>query len=249
LGKEVGGRISAASGSFDHSLAEPRAQVLAALGQIVRSEDVAVQAKAFKAKGELLDRAVASAAAVVEHRAPLLPSWRRYTGVVWAHLAPSALPNQCRARILVPSGLYGITKGTDPVADYRLGMQGELGELGSLRSHWRDPITDLLVTRLKGRTVFNLLPAEHAQAIDLVRLAASAQLVSVRFVSADGRQAVGHHAKAAKGQLARVLLQGGLDAALHFSWDGWTTRLSANRLDVFAPNHAARPSDLSSEHP
>jgi cytoplasmic iron level regulating protein YaaA (DUF328/UPF0246 family) len=240
LGKAVGGRSAAAAGSFAQWLAEPRDQVLAALGQILRSNDRAVQAKVFKAEGELLDRAIASATAIVEHRALLLPSWRRYTGVVWSNLDPATLSGPDRKRLLIPSGLYGLTTGTDPVADYRLGMQGELGHLGSLRSHWKGPVTELLVGRLRGRKVFNLLPAEHAQAIDLVRLAEGAELVNVAFVSADGRHAVGHDAKAAKGRLARALLRGGPDAASTFSWEGWTTELNGGQLDVFAP--PARPS-------
>jgi cytoplasmic iron level regulating protein YaaA (DUF328/UPF0246 family) len=242
LGKAAGGRKAAGTGSFDEALAEPRAQVVTALAQTLRSKERGLQAKVFGAEGELLDRAIDSARAVVEHRAVFLPAWRRYTGVVWANLEPSTLTAQQRRRLLVPSGLYGVTTGSDPVADYRLGMQGELGRLGSLRSHWKGPITELLVGRLKGRTVFNLLPAEHALAIDLTQLAAVTNLVDVRFVSNDGRHAVGHDAKAAKGQLVRLLLEGGITSAAEFNWYGWTAVFDGQRLEVIAPaSRVTRP--------
>ena len=186
-------------------------------------------------RGELLDRALESTSRLVDGTAPVLPAWKRYTGVVWAGLDPATLDAADRRRLLVPSGLYGMTTAGDPVADYRLKLLVPLGRLGRLSNFWRPALTASLVERARGRVVIDLLPAEHAHALDLDVVARSSRVVRVRFESANGTRAVGHEAKSAKGRLARMLLDGGLDGLGGFEFEGWRAALEGDVVTVVAP--------------
>jgi uncharacterized protein len=234
-GKAAGGRPPARPGSFDEALAHPRSLVLEELGRLLRAPGPALQARVLGVRGELLDRAMAATHALVAGGAPVLPAWRRYTGVVWASLDPGTLTGAERRRLLVPSGLYGITSAADPVADYRLKLLVSLGRLGRLSTFWRPEVTTALVARARGRVVVDLLPAEHAHAVDLGALARVARVVRTRFVSADGTRAVGHDAKSAKGRLARTLLDQGLDGVPGFRCQGWRATVDGDTVTVVAP--------------
>ena len=96
-------------------------------------------------------------------------------------------------------------------------------------------MTAALIERARGRVVVDLLPAEHAHAVDLPALAASTRLVRVRFVAADGARAVGHEAKSAKGRLARVLLDEGLAGVAGFGAGGWRASVDDDVVTVVAP--------------
>jgi hypothetical protein len=203
------------------------------LARVLRSSDTPARARVLGVRGDLLDRAVAATEALVAGSAPVLPAWKRYTGVVWAGLDAATLSPA--DRLLVPSGLYGVTTAADPVSDYRLRLLVALGRLGRLSTFWRPALTDALVARARGRVVVDLLPAEHAHAVDFTALGATCRVVRVRFVAADGSRAVGHEAKTAKGQLARVLLDEGLDGVAGFASDGWRTTVAGDLVTVAAP--------------
>ena len=66
-------------------------------------------------------------------------------------------------------------------------------------------------------------------------------MVRVRFVSADGRRAVGHEAKSAKGRLARAVLDGGLDAVHGFAYEGWRAAIDGDVVTVVAPDRVTAP--------
>ncbi len=234
-GKAVGGRPPGRPDSFADELARPRALVLHELTRVLRSRRPAVQARVLGVKGELLERAVAATDALVAGGAPVLPAWRRYTGVVWAGLDPATLSPTDRRRVLVPSGLYGVTSAADPVADYRLKLLVTLGHLGRLSTFWRPEVTSAIAGRVRGRVVVDLLPAEHAHAVDPGALAGAGRVVRVRFVAADGSRAVGHEAKAAKGRLARALLDQGLEGVPGFGFEGWRASLEGDVVTVAAP--------------
>jgi hypothetical protein len=140
-----------------------------------------------------------------------------------------------RRRVLVPSGLYGITTAADPVADYRLRLLVALGPLGRLSSFWRPAVTAALLARARGRVVFDLLPEEHAATVDFAALAESCRVVRVRFVAADGGRAMGHEAKTAKGRLSRMLLHEGLAGVPAFRFDGWRAEMVGDMVTVAAP--------------
>ena len=133
-------------------------------------------------------------------------------------LDPSTLAPTVRARILVPSALYGITSAQDYIADYRLGMQSNLPGVGNLARFWRPMLTDLIRPSRRRTTVIDLLTAEHRSAIEWQRFG---PVVRIDFVEAQGRGAAGHIAKAAKGRFARHVIDHGIEEALSFADDGW----------------------------
>jgi cytoplasmic iron level regulating protein YaaA (DUF328/UPF0246 family) len=162
-------------------------------------------AKMLGVGGGHLDRARAANVACVG--APTLPAWQRFTGVVWDHLDVGTLPAAARRnateRLVVVSGLGGLSGLDDPLPDFRLKMSVTVGDLGRVANHWRPLISPLLNDLAAGGLVVDLLPAEHAAAWepDPERY----ELVRVDLVDEAGRKA-GHAAKAAKGLLARQLV-------------------------------------------
>jgi cytoplasmic iron level regulating protein YaaA (DUF328/UPF0246 family) len=244
-GKESGGSRATKIGTFDAELEAPRKEVLAALGELLDRGNASDIEKTLRVHGALLERAIASTRALTEQRALLLPAWRRYSGVVWGHLEPATLSSAQRRRILVPSGLYGLTTAQDPIGDYRMKMNVVLSPLGGLATYWRPRVTPVLVSHVAGSVVVNLLPTEHATALDLTQLRTSCQLVSVRFV-VDGDEVVaGHEAKAVKGILARQLLDRGLGALDTFDWQGWRTDVDAGTSRTVAPRVKAREAAIT----
>ena len=109
--------------------------------------------------------------------------------------------------MLVPSGLWGLVAATDPLPPYRLKMGARLAPLGGLAAFWRPRITPLIVARARGGWVVDLLPQEHAAALDAGAL--GGRLVRVEIVEdgPSGRRAIGHAGKALKGRLARAILE------------------------------------------
>ena len=194
------------SGSFSR-LAEGRDAVVAALGTARGGSE-----KLLGVKGVNLDRAQSANTSLIG--APALPAWQRYTGVVWDHLDPASLDAADRRRIVVVSGLLGLVRGDDPVPDYRLKMGANLAPVGKLSTWWRGELSDVLNRYAAGRTakqprvLVDLLPQEHRAAwVPDDRVVG----VSVEFVDPSGKPG-GHFAKAAKGELARSILQHGLVA-------------------------------------
>ena len=234
-GKAPGGRPAGRPDSFAADLEVHRAPVRTALARTVSGRGAARRMAVLGVRGELLDRAVEATAALAAGTAPVLPAWRRCTGVVWGGLDPATLAPADRRRVLVPSALYGMTTAADPVVDYRLKMLVTLDGPGRLSTYWRPHLTAALARRARGRLVIDLLPAEHGHALDPAVLDRSTRLVRVRFVGPDGRRAVGHEAKAAKGRLARVLLDAGLDGVDGFDADGWRAGLRDDVVTVVAP--------------
>jgi uncharacterized protein len=234
-GKAAGGRRDGRPDSFADELAAPRAAVLAELGRVLRQPGARTRSSVLGVRGELLERALGATAELVDGTAPVLPAWRRYSGVVWSGLEPATLRPSDRRRVLVPSALYGLTTAADPVADYRLRLLVVLGRLGRLSTFWRPSLSAALAARARGRVVIDLLPAEHAHALELTDPCGAARVVRVRLVSPDGRRAVGHEAKMTKGRLARALLDDGLEAVDGFAHGGWRARRDGDTVTVTAP--------------
>lgn len=203
-GKAEGGRTprwKAGSGTFGSALRRPRAEVVAAL-LAAKGGD----AKLLGVSGQHLARAQESNREL--DGAPAVPACERYTGVVWGHLSPDTLSAKARTRavdsVVVVSGLLGLVGFDDPVPDYRVKMGASLKPMGKLSTWWRDPLSTTLNDWADGRVVIDLLPNEHRAAWtpgDSMR-----EHVVVSFVEKSGKVA-GHDAKAAKGLLARHLLE------------------------------------------
>ena len=203
-GKAEGGRTprwKAGSGTFGSALRRPRAEVVAAL-LAAKGGD----AKLLGVSGQHLARAQESNREL--DGAPTVPACERYTGVVWGHLSPDTLSAKACTRavdsVVVVSGLLGLVGFDDPVPDYRVKMGASLKPIGKLSTWWRDPLSTTLNDWADGRVVIDLLPNEHRAAwapSDSMR-----EHVVVSFIEKSGKVA-GHDAKAAKGLLARHLLE------------------------------------------
>lgn len=218
-GKALGGGMRTRRGVFDDLLAEQRSSLITSLAAL--SDDRGTLERLTHVRGALLVRAGDALERVVAGDAPVLATWRRYNGVVWTHLDPKTLKSTQRRRILVPSALYGVTAGEDPIADYRLTFHASLTDCGPLTSYWREPVTDALIRVVGRHPVIDLLPTKHRRAVDIERIADSTTVITVRFQSADGEKPIGHAAKAVKGLLARRLLEEGVTALSSFAWGSW----------------------------
>ncbi len=219
--KSLGGSRAPRAGEFDAWLERPRARVTESLARLLETQSTQALEQVLQVRGPLLERALTSLHQLVAGQPLLTPAWRRYVGVVWYHLDAGSLSSAQRRRLLIPSGLYGITGGTDPIADYRLKMDVSLQPLGNVATFWRSDVTSSLIARTEGSVVVNLLPREHEACVDWTRLAGATRVLDVSFVRADGRAAAGHAAKAVKGVLARALLERGVRAFDGFEWKGW----------------------------
>jgi cytoplasmic iron level regulating protein YaaA (DUF328/UPF0246 family) len=150
----------------------------------------------------------AKAVGATPMRGPTRPAMERYTGVLYGELAWSTLPAAARRRgaeqVRVVSGLWGLVAPDDPIPAYRLKMSASLPELGRLATWWRPRLSPVVADRVAGAVVWDLLPIEHAAAIDW-SATASRQRVTFRFVEADGRT-VNHWNKLLKGAVVRWLL-------------------------------------------
>jgi uncharacterized protein len=233
-GKASGGRRHPSVGTFG-VLEEPRREVLSALSSYVATASNAQLEVALSARGALLQRALAATRQILEGTAPLLPAWRRYEGVVWGYLAPESLTPSQRRRILVPSGLYGLLAGDDWIAEYRLKMNVRLANLPALARFWRPSVTEALLERTTHATIVNFLPKEHAASLDLEKIRTQRRVVDVHFVAADESKAVGHDAKAVKGELARAVLGEGLAAFAVPERLGWRVERRDHDVVVSAP--------------
>jgi uncharacterized protein len=142
---------------------------------------------------------------------PTLPASQRYTGVLYRELDARSLPVVARRRLdrslLTVSGLWGLVAPGDPIAEYRLKMSARIEPLGKLSTWWRPQLTAALEPIVRRAVVWDLLPQEHAAAIDWSALGPHERR-TVRFVDADGRT-VSHWNKLLKGGLVRWLADHG----------------------------------------
>lgn len=230
------GRVRPGSGVF-RGLSAPRLELATALAAAMQA-DPEIVARWAGATGDLLDRARVAFEEAAAWRTPARPTVERLTGVVWNHLDAASLPPEAQARLVVPTALMGLSVGTDPMPDHRLGFGATIPGLGRLDRWWRPHLTDALARRAAGGTVVDMLPQEHAAAIDLTDPRLAARVVTVRFLAAGGRAAAGHAAKAVKGIAARTVLLHGLDALATLEWEGWRAERVDGGIDVVAPPSA-----------
>lgn len=188
------------SGLLGRGLGPMRAQVAAALSAANGGDQ-----KLLGVKGDLLEQARAANRALVG--SPTLAAWQRYTGVVWDHLDLASMTAPARKSALsvihVPSALTGLARADDPVPEYKLKMGSSIAPVGKLSRFWRDAVTGELARLAGGTVVVDLLPQEHAAAFDWSRVD---NVVHLDLVSRNGGTVGGHNAKAAKGLLARHIL-------------------------------------------
>ncbi len=208
-GKSPGGDgppVDWGAGRFGH-LADHRLRVRDAVLRAVRRR---ADAQALLGvTGPHLDRALREWREL--DMAPTMAAAARYSGVVWGALDIPSLESPARrramSRIVVPSGAWGLVAAGDAIPAYRLKMAARLGALGRLSAWWRPLIGPALAARAGRGAVIDLLPREHAAAIDPAVLRPGA-LVRVQILEpGPAGRAVGHVGKALKGRLARAILQ------------------------------------------
>ena len=204
-GKAEGGsapKWKATSGDFGKAFGTYRSQIATALEELGGGD-----AKLLGVGGKHLARAQEINTSIIG--APTMAAHERYTGVVWDHLSPTTMSAKVHARatesIIVLSGLLGLVGFDDQIPDYKLKMGASFAPIGKLSTWWREPLSKALNARLAGHHVIDLLPNEHRAAWTPTP-DAYASLSSVTFVEKSGKVA-GHDAKAAKGLLARHLLE------------------------------------------
>jgi cytoplasmic iron level regulating protein YaaA (DUF328/UPF0246 family) len=130
-------------------------------------------------------------------------------------------------RVAIVSALLGVCAGDDPAPDFRLKLSVSLPPLGRLDRFWRPHVSKALRRWAAGREVWDLLPNEHAAAVDVPGL------VKVRFEGVSG-----HDAKAVKGAFARHVLLTGSHA--RFRWNGWKATRTDDVVTVTPAQDAAR---------
>ncbi len=207
-GKASGGVGPAwAPGVMTIGLDECRTVVIAALVKAMRGNEAA-RGKLIGVKGKALTAATAADASVAS--ASTMPAIERYTGVLYDALDVAHLTATQRGRldasVLIFSGLWGVVAPRDPIPEYKLKMGASLPPVGKLSTWWRTALSARVAERAAGRTVWNLLPNEHAAAW---KPEAPCRQFTVRFLERrpDGSlSAVSHWNKFLKGALVRFLL-------------------------------------------
>ncbi|MBX3314751.1 MAG: peroxide stress protein YaaA [Actinobacteria bacterium] len=145
------------------------------------------------------------------HEAPTMAAIERYTGVLYKELDAGSITGTAKRRlnanVLTVSGLWGLVAPRDPIPDYRLKMSASVPPLGRLSTWWPPEITAALVERARGAVVWDLLPNEHAAAIDWTAIAPRLR-VTATFLDHNGRT-VSHWNKLLKGSIVRWLVESG----------------------------------------
>jgi len=171
-----------------------------------------------------------------------LPAFQRYNGVVWKHLDPSSFSDETRDRarlsVVAVSAVGGLFAYDDPVPEYKLKVGASFQGTGSVSKIWLPFLGKVIQTELQRSD-----HEGHRYVIDLLALEQSAAITRpaglpwhrVELFGPNGERS-GHNGKAAKGRLARSLLEIDdpeqllvdlLKGRLSKDLDGWIPRLSA----------------------
>lgn len=144
-------------------------------------------------------------------KGPTMSAIDRYTGVLYGELDAATLRGTPKRRlhrnVLIASGLFGLVAPTDPIPAYKLKMGARLDPLGKLSTWWRPQLTEVLTPRVQRAVVWDLLPNEHAAALDWSLLNPRLR-VTLRFLDRNDRT-VSHWNKLLKGSIVRWLAETG----------------------------------------
>jgi len=169
-----------------------------------------------------------------------LPAYQRYSGVVWKHLNPTTFTAETFRRasdhVAVVSAVGGLFAFTDPVPEYKLKVGASLRQVGSVAKLWQSQLGAAIDEELRREPhdgqhyVVDLLALEQAAA---VRRPEGLPWYRVELIGPGGQRS-GHNGKAAKGRLARALLDADdpeqflrelLHGAAALDLDGWAPHL------------------------
>ena len=193
-------------------------------------------------KGQIPDIALSAAL----RGAPAAPAAAVYSGVLYERLALSTLPvaakRRAEAEVLIASALWGMLRPSDPIPYYRLSASAKLPRLGGLAAFWRPKLRaafDRAELDRTGELILDLRSSGYAAAWK----PAQAELVAIRAFSEDGgrRRVISHMAKAARGDVARLVLLKGLepsdseDLAGMLEAAGYRIELGPGSIDLIDP--------------
>jgi uncharacterized protein len=189
-----------------HPLSPARRQVLDAAVAAAGDLDDATLARVAGVRHRDVDDARGLLRTLAD--APTLPVGVRTAGIVHRNAGLAEVTDRAGAlpaEVLVVSGLLGVAGLDEPMPDHRLELAVTLPPLGGLATFWRRVLADHLDVRLAARPVLDLLPGEHARAIDPA-LRQRPGWTQVAFLRPDGRAANAARTKVAKGRLVADLL-------------------------------------------
>jgi uncharacterized protein len=190
-------------------LAEPRAQVAAALVEFCRGNPAtAADVLALPARSAASD--LAANCAIFD--APTMVALDRYAGIVYDGLDAATLTAAGRRRalesVLVFSGLFGVLRGHERIPVYRLPVAATLPAIGALTPFWRSALPPDMDSVLGDGLIVDLRSSDY-RAMWRPTGSIRDRVVSVRVVTEQpgGRLAViSYVSKHGKGRLARALL-------------------------------------------
>jgi cytoplasmic iron level regulating protein YaaA (DUF328/UPF0246 family) len=142
-----------------------------------------------------------------------MPAGQRYSGVLHDALGYPTLPAVARDRaklsVVVLSGLWGVSRPTDLLPAYRIGIATQLPRLGTLPALWRKPLGHALDDLVAAEGAIDLRSSGYSQ-MYRPSAAAAPQMIDVRITGPDGkRAAASYQSKVAKGRLVREMLRNG----------------------------------------
>ena len=186
---------------------ERRALIRALQAQIQRGEGLE---KLFGVTGDALAEAVEANRNVFD--APLLAAIERYgEGVMYRAMEFEKLPTGAQRRLLengvIFSGMFGLLRPDDLIPNYRLKMDAAVDGVGKVSRYWRPALAPLLNPILRGKAVWNLLPAAHEEAWE--DDGAYERMYRLKFFREEGGalRPVSHGVKELRGALVHFIVQ------------------------------------------
>ena len=172
--------------------------------------DIAISAtpKDLKCKGERYEERIGLNTMI--ETGPVLPAIHRYSGVMYNAIWYEELSEDGQRffdeHILILSGLYGILRPQDAIANYKLPIDTKW-----LRQWWWDRITDILLQQHEASTddliIVDLLSGAYSKMLNQKLLReAGVRYVQVEFVRPDGSKYT-HWVKKVKGQQVREWME------------------------------------------
>lgn len=207
-------------------LSPARQRVMDALSEVSASESAQ---SVLKVGARAMDEVAANTRL---RELPAAPARQVYTGVLYEALDPDSLTSaQLKAasqRVLVFSGLFGVTGFGDRIPAYRCAMDVKLPQLGNLGTFWKKQMIkpmseftgDHLLIDCRSGTYRKPFPGDPANTLQVNN-----------FTEHQGsRKVVTHFAKAARGELTGMLLRSEtplktVDEVAHIASERWRVEI------------------------
>ncbi|HYE94585.1 MAG TPA: peroxide stress protein YaaA [Rubricoccaceae bacterium] len=168
----------------------------------------------FGIQGGALEEALAANRALYD--SPLMAAIDRYgPGSMYRAMDFSTLPTGAQRRLLengvILSGLFGLLRPDDLIPNYRLKMEATVEGIGKVSRYWREPLSARLNALLRGKVVWNLLPATHEDA--WVDDGSYDRMYRLKFFRAEKKtlKPVTHEVKELRGALVHFIAKTGAE--------------------------------------